>query len=514
MAKMSKNAETGKYELIITPAVAAQTTTLSVSGKYCDADIDVKTSAMPEGSVTPSVDSLVAPSVAVSGAASGFTAAASATSYYVTVTGSPTNGSVKAKETRTAGYVAAGNSTSDASTITPGITGSGSKVYIPVATYGTSNTGTNQKTVTPSTSAQYVNITAGYTPASKITISAMPSGSLSNEPTDDVTYTENTSDGTVIPANGYLYINAGYFGNTKISLSHLIPDPTTGETNVGASQMRSGYVAYDGSGNKIVGTMATVTPTFTGGAPTLTSKSNAITVTGMDTLASGTSSYYVDARASAKATRTAVTYAAAYTGYINKSSGTSASAAQTEASAETIDATRVYIPAAAGSVEVTTTLTKVPTLARKTFTITNVTDASNGAATTTAPTSGVYIKIGAAANTATTTATAKVTTAGYSPTNNSFATSGTITYGSAAATDAYIPIKTGTVAMPTSISVSGGTASVDANGVVTVSKSSVTIAGKSANFVAGWISSNPSTSAATVSVSAQLTVYDGSYTTS
>ena len=47
-------------------------------------------------------------------------------------------------------------------------------------------------------------------------------GSFNNHPTTGVTYTENTEDVTIISSGGYLYLNQGWFENTKISLSHLI----------------------------------------------------------------------------------------------------------------------------------------------------------------------------------------------------------------------------------------------------------------------------------------------------
>ena len=43
-------------------------------------------------------------------------------------------------------------------------------------------------------------------------------GSFNNQATTGVTYTENTTDATVIPSGGYLYLNQGWFDNTKISL--------------------------------------------------------------------------------------------------------------------------------------------------------------------------------------------------------------------------------------------------------------------------------------------------------
>lgn len=48
---------------------------------------------------------------------------------------------------------------------------------LPDSTTGSSNTGTNVRTITPSTSTQYANITAGYTPARKWTISAISTAS-------------------------------------------------------------------------------------------------------------------------------------------------------------------------------------------------------------------------------------------------------------------------------------------------------------------------------------------------
>lgn len=84
---------------------------------------------LKSGTTTPTVDSLTAPKVAITTATTGITTATSG-SYYITVTGTPTNGSVKAKATVTEGYQAAGSKTSAASTITPSVTGSGTKVYI------------------------------------------------------------------------------------------------------------------------------------------------------------------------------------------------------------------------------------------------------------------------------------------------------------------------------------------------------------------------------------------------
>lgn len=209
---------------------------------------------------------------------------------------------------------------------------------------GTVSITTQTKTATPSTSSQTISPDSGKV-LSSVTVSAMSNGSLNNAATAGVTYTENTAASTVIPSEGALYINAGYMPNTKITLGHMIPDPETGKINAGAAAMRTNYVAYDKDGKKIIGTMANVTPSFTGGGASLTGTSNTIS-TNMTTATSG--DYYIDATAKAKATRTAVTYNGAATGYINVASGTSASAANTSTEGS-ITATRVYIPKATTS---------------------------------------------------------------------------------------------------------------------------------------------------------------------
>ena len=177
-------------------------------------------------------------------------------------------------------------------------------------------------------------------------------GSFNNQATDGVTYTENTADATIIPAEGFLYLNQGWFENTKISLGHLIPDDVE-YTNAGVSQIVSGYEAYDTNGQKLIGTMATVDPLFDGGGlsvssfvsnltgPTVTVDSSGtfksatsygVTSTAPTTGTDGTNYLTIDGsasvttkgsvKASASATRGAVLYNGAYTGYLNKADNT------------------------------------------------------------------------------------------------------------------------------------------------------------------------------------------------
>ena len=128
----------------------------------------------------------------------------------------------------------------------------------------------NTITLTKGTTTEITLNTADKYVLDDIVVNVTPqAGSFNNQPTSGETYNENKSAATVIPAEGYLYLNKGWFNNTKISLGHLIPDDVE-YTNAGVSHILSGYEAYDTDGKKLVGTMATVNPTFDGGDVTVT----------------------------------------------------------------------------------------------------------------------------------------------------------------------------------------------------------------------------------------------------
>lgn len=96
------------------------------------------------------------------------------------------------------------------------------------------------------------------------------------------------------------------------------------------------------------------------------------------------------------------------------------------------------------------TSARKPALAKQAISISGVTDAANGNATTTAPSSGVYVAIRSNANTATITSAPSVNTAGYGDTTNfGVGTAATATVGAAQSDIHYVPIKT------TSATVSG-----------------------------------------------------------
>ena len=176
-------------------------------------------------------------------------------------------------------------------------------------------------------------------------------GSFNNQASNNITYTEDTSAATVIPSGGYLYLNQGWFENTKISLGHLIPDDVE-YTNAGVLEILSGYEAYDTNGQKLIGTMATVDPKFDGGGLSVTPTVNSLTGPKITVSSSGTfktsttfgvtttkpsgtdgTSYLTidgsasittkgSVKASASATRGAVLYNGVYKGYLNKADDT------------------------------------------------------------------------------------------------------------------------------------------------------------------------------------------------
>lgn len=260
-------------------------------------------------------------------------------------------------------------------------------------------------------------------------------GSLTNAPAGNETYTENTSTSTVLPANGYLYINKGWHDNTKISLGHLIPE--IADNDAGDEHILYGYKAYDENGNVITGTMAEVDPTFSGGGITATAGGSVatapkVTITQSITSAAattfgftankpsgteGTNYLKIDAggtptdgsvTATANASSSAVVFATAVSGMISKAandvaragqSATQATKAITVTPTVTDNAAPVYVPVvnptfAGGTVNGSASVE----VERPAITLSS--SASNNASTygvtTTEPSSGSYVTISTA----------------------------------------------------------------------------------------------------------------------
>ncbi len=130
-----------------------------------------------------------------------------------------------------------------------------------------------------------------------------------------------------------------------------------------------------------------------------------------------------------------------------------------------------------GSTSITGTSTYKPTISKQTISISNVTDASNGSATTTAPTSGVYVAVQSSSGSGTITATPSVTTAGYGTASYHGITGNNQTITLNASDTTYIPIKTSSVT-ETATTISGSTATRGTR-----------------SYSAGWITANTLTTA-------------------
>ena len=257
-------------------------------------------------------------------------------------------------------------------------------------------------------------------------------GSLTNSPSDGQTYTEDTTTNTVLPSGGYLYINAGWHDNTKISLGHLIPE--IADNDAGVYEILYGYKAYDENGNVITGTMSTIDPTFSGGGITATAGGSVTTapkVTVKQSISSaaattfgfvatapsgteGTNYLKIDAsgtptdgsvKATADASSAAVVFAQTVKGFLDKTANAVARAGQSATQATKVvtvtptvvdNASAVYVPVvtptfAGGSISGSASVTVTnPTV---TVSTTMSTGAADYGVTTTQPTSGEYISI-------------------------------------------------------------------------------------------------------------------------
>lgn len=151
-------------------------------------------------------------------------------------------------------------------------------------------------------------------------------------------------------------------------------------------------------------------------------------------------------------------------------------------------------PDAVGSISFSpTTGTQTPAITKQS-TPSGVTNAANGNATTTAPSSGVYVAVKSDAKTTTLTATETISTAGYAAAGT-FNTK-TLTIGAAASAMTYVPIKTATPAFDggavsgsvTNITGTNVTLSDTNNGIAVTGAGTATRAAVLYNgAVSGWV---------------------------
>ena len=141
------------------------------------------------------------------------------------------------------GYYVAVKSAANTGTVTATAT-------VATAGYGTTTSG--QYTTTDSSA-----LTVGAN-ASSVTYIPITQATYANTASSGVTYTDISSSAPALISGSYLFINAGYAPNQKISLAKLVPDATG--ANASSDKILSGFTAYDNNGALITGNI----PTYTG----------------------------------------------------------------------------------------------------------------------------------------------------------------------------------------------------------------------------------------------------------
>ena len=194
----------------------------------------------------------------------------------IDATGTPTNGTAKSTVVLTrgaitysngAGVIAAHDSAAtnmgaaDSSsitkevTITPTVTDSFAKRYIPIIKQITLGT----TTVSGTTATRGI---ASWEPG-VIAAGTISAATFSNTATTNTTYVDisGTTSAPVLKSGDFLYINRGYVDNLKISLAKLVPDGAS--ASLTGAYILEGYSAYNNAGALGAGSIKTYDGTYT-----------------------------------------------------------------------------------------------------------------------------------------------------------------------------------------------------------------------------------------------------------
>lgn len=307
-----------------------------------------------------------------------------------------------------------------------GSVGVGTAGWIPTTATETSNTATKYYTVTGAT--------------------------LKNTATSGKTYTEidaASNENVIIPSGGYLYIDGGAIGNTKISLATLVPDGATiAETATGKSDKMRGISAYDKDGKLIAGSMPDA----------VLSTSGSISAVSMGTKSD--SKYPVSVTGSTSASTTTTGYAVKDT---TSATGSISSTAQVDA----------ITLSASGSV----TAVSVGTKSSGQYPISVTGSASAGVATAgygKNETATGTISSTAKMNAATLNASGSVTAVGFTSKDaNTYNVTVTGSASAGVATEGYAKNETGSGTITSTATVAKSTHSIAANGTATVTNATL-----------------------------------------
>lgn len=191
-------------------------------------------------------------------------------------------------------------------------------------------------------------------------------------------------------------------------------------------------------GYNATGGYYTIGATPLGTVITPTGKSATAIVTALKYTYNSTNDNFTVAHNTQASATVSVTPSVTVAGYLSSSEGT-----KTANNVTAYGQVNTTLAKIAGSVSISGTKTYTPAISRQAFTISGVTDAASGASTTTAPSSGVYVKVKSTANTGNVTAAATISTAGYGTASyHGITGSGNVAVGANASADTYVPIRT------------------------------------------------------------------------
>lgn len=435
---MALNVQDNKFILPIDVAAAGKVTKeLQTAGTYVDKNIKIEVNT-PDGSLKVKKEGTLSASVSVD--ANVYTSDTE-TKYPITVKGDAAITDVQvgvAKEgfvDSTDAVTIAGSSAPQASKtvyIKAGsLTGSGS-----ASAEGGNGLALGAKVETAPESGFYVKAsasggasvaTAGWVDNTTPSVSVdgdsyypIDAATLANTGTADKVYTEEA--GPVLVSGGYLYINKGYIGDTKIPLADLVPD----EANVAAGVDGNSHLiyktvsVYDKDGALVAGTMGDAVL----GDINATNVSAKVSTVSVAANEDG-SAFKVTGTGNISGNTSVAVTGAGYATSSTTKSGTISGTANVEASLSKI---------AVGAVAKQANLTVTPVITKDSSSA-----AATGAITKVAP-KGHYVAVSADAINASTTVAPSVTSDGYGTADSFNASNATITAGSAASGLYYVPL--------------------------------------------------------------------------
>lgn len=435
---MALTVKENKFVLPIDIAAAGKATKeLQTAGTYVDKNIKIEVNT-PDGSLEVKKEGTLSASVSVD---ANVYISDTETNYPITVKGDASISDVQvgvAKE----GFV----DSTDAVTIAGSSAQQASKtVYIKAGSLSGSGTASAEggnglalgaKATTAPESGFYVKAsaaggasvaTAGWVDENTSSVSVngdsyypIDAATLANAGTADKIYSEET--GPVLVSGGYLYINKGYIGDTKIPLADLVPDKANVTAGVdGNSNLIYKTVSvYDKDGALIAGTMGDAVL----GDISATDVSANVSTVSVAPNGDG-SAFKVTGTGNISGNTSVAVTGAGYATTSTTKSSTISGTANVEASLNKITV---------GAVATNANLTVTPVITKDSSSA-----SATGTITTVAP-EGHYVAVSADAINASTTVAPSVTSDGYGTADNFNASNATITAGSAASGLYYVPI--------------------------------------------------------------------------